>query len=163
MKSHFGITIPTKAYLSKYLQTLYGSPIVFSTRNYFGTSLLGYLNTRLYVQHESLTFQKFNNYNTQMIINLPSYWLKERKYKIYLTQTNIIYLNKHFEEKFEEHLYMYCLMKTSQGMQKKDALELFCSSFNIEVPEDITMDALVQKEFRERKRVIQMFPEQKRA
>ncbi|MEP7317203.1 MAG: hypothetical protein ABI921_00625, partial [Panacibacter sp.] len=75
MKNHFGITIPTKPYLARYLETMYGSPLVFSTGNYFGTTLLGYLNTRLYTQTESITWQHFNSFNTPLIIYLPKYWL----------------------------------------------------------------------------------------
>lgn len=153
MKSHFGITIPTKPYLSKYLQALYGSPIVFTTRTYFGTSLLGYLNTRLYTQHESLTFQKFNTFSCNLQVMLPNYWVNERKYMIYLTQTNIIYLNKHFEEKFEEDLYRFCLLQTSKGMQRQKTIELFCNLHNIELDQDISLDALIKKEFRQRKQV----------
>lgn len=152
MKSHFGITIPTKPYLARYLEALYGSPIVFSTGNYFGTSLLGYLNTRLYVQTESVTYQKFNNFNTPLTVLLPRYWLTARQYKTELTQGNVIYLNKHFEEKFDEDLTRHCQTMKLLGMQFKNALESFCVLYNIEIDVDITYDNLKQKEFRQRSR-----------
>lgn len=153
LKSHFGITIPTKPYLSKYLQSLYGSPIVFSTKNYFGTSLLGYLTTRMYFQAETITHQKFDSFNTFMNVHLPMHWLYQYKFKTQIPKCNVIYLNKHFEERFEEDLSRFCSMHAKQGMQIKDALELFCRIHSIEIDEDITYDALKQKEYRSRKEI----------
>lgn len=151
MKSHFGITIPTKPYLSKYLQSLYGSPIVFSTKNYFGTSLLGYLTTRMYFQAETMTHQKFDSFNTFMSVQLPRHWLYQYKFKTQIPKCNIIYLNKHFEERFEEDLTRFCILYTQQGGQIKNALEAFCKNHSIEIDDDITYDALKQKEYRARK------------
>lgn len=141
---------------------MYGSPIVFSTKNYFGTSLLGYLNTRLYIQNESLTFQKFNTFNAAMQVMIPRYWKEQYRFKTGLSQCNVIYLNKHFEAKFEEDLCRFCYVYTSRGMQIKDSLELFCKIYSIEIDVDITFEALKQKEYRERSRVTKLFVEAKK-
>jgi hypothetical protein len=82
MKGHFTLTIPTKPYLAKYLYTLFGRPIVFTTNNYFGTTLLGYLTTRIYMQNEAhFTYRKFDEFNTPLQVFLPSYWLRNYQYK----------------------------------------------------------------------------------
>lgn len=127
MKDHFTLTIPTKPYLAKYLYTLYGEPIVFTTDNYFGTTLLGYLTTRIYMQSEThFSYRKFDQFNTPLQIHLPYYWLRSYQYKTEIRKCNIIYLNKHFEEKFEEDLCRHCLLLNLLGMEIKGALEDFC-------------------------------------
>jgi len=154
MKDHFKLTIPTKPYLAKYLYTLYGKPIVFTTTNYFGTTLLGYLTTRLYLQNQAhITHRKFDEFNTPLHVSLPFHWLKNYQYKTSIPKVNIIYLNKHFEEKFTRELYWYCHILALTGVEFKDALEQFCKRYNIEIEEDITFEALKKKEYRERKKL----------
>lgn len=88
-----------------------------------------------------------------MDVHFPRYWAYQYKFKTQLPKCNIIYLNKHFEERFEEDLYKFCLVQTASGMQIKNALEAFCKLHHIEIEEDITYDALKQKEYRKRKEV----------
>jgi hypothetical protein len=66
---------------------------------------------------------------------------------------NISYLNKHFEEKFEEELCRHCFLLNLFGIEIKEALEDFCKRQNIEIEEDITYEALKKKEYRERKKL----------
>src|SRR5690349_15067300 len=112
MKDHFELVIPTKPYLAKFLQTRFGKlgkPIIFTTENYFGTTLLGFITTRNYRQNEAhISHRKFDEFNTPLSVYLPSYWLTNYKYKTEIPRVNIIYLNKHFEELFELTLHWYC-------------------------------------------------------
>jgi hypothetical protein len=154
MKDHFTLTIPTKPYLAKYLYTLYGQPIVFTTTNYFGTTLLGYITTRIYLQNQAhVTHRKFDEFNTPLYVLLPFHWLKNYQYKTSISKVNIIYINKHFEERFTRELSWYCYVLSLTGIEFKDALEQFCKGHNIEIDEDITFEALKKKEYRERKKL----------
>ena len=73
------------------------------------------------------------------------------QYKTQLPKCNIIYLNKHFEEKFEEELSRHCFLLSFFKIEIKDALEDFCLRHNISIDDDITYEALKKKEFRARK------------
>lgn len=154
MKDYFTLTIPTKPYLAKYLYARYGKPIIFTTENDFGTTLLGFLTKKIYKLKESkIEYRKFDQFTMKIDIYLPSYWLRNYKYKRDITRENIIYLNKHFEEVFEEKLCWHCYMFSLFDIEYKDAIEDFCKRFDIEIDEDITFEALKKKEYRARKHI----------
>ena len=154
MQTHFPLTIPSKPYLIKYLQSLYGNPIIFSSNNYFGTSLIGYVTTRIYLQNQSHFIRRqLDQLSEPLTFYLPRYWLFEYKYKTQLPQCNIIYLNKHIEEKFEDELTLYCFTLYSIGIERKSAIEGFCDRHNISIEDDISYEALKRKEYRCRKRM----------
>ncbi len=158
---HFVLTIPTKTYLKKYLNTLYGSPIVFTTINYFGMSLIGFLERKFYNRdsNEVITYQKFDVLNDQVNIHLPRHWLAKnnRGYGYDINTANIILLNKLFEERFEEDLCRFCLVYASAGVEIKDAIEEFCRLFSISLEEDISYEAVKKKEYRYRKKMEELF------
>jgi hypothetical protein len=151
MKDHFHFTILTKPYIAKYLQTLYGNPVIFDADNYFGTTLIGFLTKKIYKLRETkIEHRKFDQFTTQLDIYLPSYWLRNYMYKTDLTRENIIYINKHFEQKFEEELTRHCYLLNLLEIEYRHALEDFCYRYNIEIDVDITFDCIKQKEYRER-------------
>ncbi len=157
---HFTIKLPTKAYLKKYLQTLYGSPthlgnpIYFSTRDYFGMSMFSALENPLRIHHRPcITKVRFDSFDTIMEVKAPRWWLEKYQFGNSMAENQVITVNKLFETKFEEELYNFCSQLSFIGMETKDALLAFCDKYNIEMEEDITYEALKKKEYRFRKKV----------
>lgn len=164
MKDYFHFSFVTKPYLAKYLQTLYGSPIVFEIDNYFGTTLYAFLTKKVfYLKETKIEHRKFDQFTTKLDVYLPSYWLRNAKYRTDLTRENIIYINKHFEERFEEDLIKHCHVLSLFGIEFQEAMEDFCKQFDIEIDEDITFEALKKKEYRERKKLVQNLNKKPRA
>jgi hypothetical protein len=152
-KGYYTIDIPTKPYLKKYLQSLYGDPLTFSRDDYFGSTLTGYLQRKFYSQNEKeLTYRKFDTFSTTLTVHMPAWWLTESHFGTDIPEDNIIFLNKHFENLFEEKLVTFTMSLGMANVNVKTALELFCKMHNIEIDVDITYDALKQKHYRGRKK-----------
>src|SRR4051812_9454892 len=106
----YTIAIPTKPYLKKFLQSLYGTPTIFDRDNYFGTSLIGYLERKFFTrQSNSVSYRHFDNFTTPIVISMPSWWLGQTHFATDIPQGNVIYINKHFEERFEEDLVKFTM------------------------------------------------------
>jgi len=154
MRDYFQFTLLTKPYIQKYLYAKYGKPIVFSVDNYFGTTILGFLTKKIYKLKETkIEFRKFDQFTTPVEIYFPSYWLRNYKYKTDLTKENVIYLNKNFEDRFEEDLTRHCYYLNLMGVDYKDAVEDFCKEYNIEIDVDISFDCIMKKEYRVREAI----------
>ncbi len=152
MGRNYSIQIPTKPYLKKYLQSLYGNPVVFYAKNYFGVTVLSLMQRKFFFrQNETFVHKAFDRYTQQLDIEFPYWWMKQSHFPQDIPVQNILILNKLFEERFEEDLYSYVLFSAASGAEIKAAMESFCMIYNIEIPEDISYDALKKKEFRHRK------------
>ncbi len=147
---HYKFTIPTKPYLACYLQALYGSPLVFTTTNYFGSTLLGFLTMRSPMKVKELEHRHVDVFNTPLEIYLPRYFLVNKKFMTDLPPQNIILLNKHFENRFVEDLVRYTLTMQLLDVPIQDATADFCTRHGIEIDEHIGLDAVFKKEQRAR-------------
>lgn len=155
---YYSLYIPTKTFLRKYLSALYGDPIVINAKNYFGLSVIGYLDRKFYHrQADAVIQQQFDKFTDRLHLHLPAWWIRQTHFGTDLPLQNIIYLNKLFEERFEEDLSKYCVLMNTVGIELKDAREDFCKLFNIELEIDMTDEALKQKEFRFRKNNLKNF------
>jgi hypothetical protein len=155
-KGFFSVTIQTKPYLKKYLQSLYGDPLIFTTHNSFGI-IAEALLTRPLEDHNSqeVLRQRFDKYTTQLTFFVPKRNLLKRK-GFTVTPPHILSLNKFFEKQFCEHLLHWCEMGVVYKVEYKKNIEDFCWRHKISIGEeaddDITFDALKKKEWRFRKK-----------
>ena len=150
---YYTIAVPTKPYLKKYLQSLYGKPMIFDRDNYFGTSLVGYLERKFFTrQSETISYRHFDEFTAALIISMPSWWIIRTHFATDIPTGNVIYINKHFEERFEEDLVKFCLVLQLGGVEVKQALETFCAMHEIELDVDMTFEAIKQKHYRARKK-----------
>jgi hypothetical protein len=158
--AHYSIQLPTKPYLAKYIQSLYGKPVIFTEDNYFGMSLLGFMERKFYMRHnEEITHRHFDKLTHQLEIFFPSWWLKQSHYPTDLPKQNIILINKLFEERFEEDLAKHCISYDLIKLEIKQAMEDFCFLHQINIgsdsDDDISFDALKKKEYRTRRQFSQ--------
>lgn len=149
----FSVTIATKPYLKKYLQHLYGCPLVFSTNNYFGISLAAFLTSPLSF-HESaeVLHCRTDKFTDTIEIWFPDNFKQKRK-SFSITDRHTITFNKLFENRFSEDLYKWCDLGMIYQVEFKKSMQDFCWRHNIEIPEDITYDAIKQKEWRYREKI----------
>jgi hypothetical protein len=116
---------------------------------------MGFLDRKFYFrQNEELVHKAFDVFDEQLEIFLPRWWMLQSHFGTDIPAQNIILINKLFEERFEEDLSKYCSMK---GGKIKKSIEDFCTRHQISIDDDITFDALKQKEYRERKKMEKLY------
>lgn len=168
MSKGLKVTIQTKPYLKKYLHTLYGNPLRFTSDNEFGICLAAFLHRPVsnlfntdpvpvlaYKSHDNKQILKMrlDSYESFIDIHLPKTFLTERRGGFDIKDQHVIVLNKLFEKKFEADLWRLCTVMNILGVEIKEALTEVAESYNIVIDEDITYEALKQKEFRYRKKM----------
>ena len=153
MENYFPLTLNTKPFLKKYLQSLYGNPVIFSSNNSLGVILIGLLE-RPYKPHKSpdiIQFRAFDKYDCHLQIFLPKTILTKHRYGYALSNQQIITLNKFFENLFEEDLCKEIVLASMYRVKLRKAMEHFCWRHQISIEEDISYDCLKQKAYRYRK------------
>jgi len=155
-RGFFSITIQTKPYLKKYLQSLYGEPLMFTTDNSFGIIVESLLTRPTEDHHSAVELkQRFDKFTAPLEIFIPNRYLFKRK-GFAITDRHTISLNKFFEKQFSEQLLSWCEMGVIYEVEFKKNIEDFCWRHKINIGEeaddDITFDALKKKEWRFRKK-----------
>lgn len=159
-KAYFSVTILTKPYLKKYLHTLYGNPIVFTTDNLFGVIIAAMLERPIEFQRTKEALRcRVDHYTQSVEIHCPMAFLTKGRYGFDINERHILTLNKFYEAIFEEKLYQFCAMHSIGRVEIKDSLEEFCRLHGIEIDEDITWEALKKKEYRYRKNLQNISPQ----
>lgn len=152
--THFSLVIYTKPYLKKYLQSLYGNPIIFDKDNLFGLTVAAFLERPLdfHVTKEELRCRT-DKYTEKLEVFLPKTILtKRRSMGFDLTDQHTITVNKFFETRFTEDLVRWCELGLVYKVEFKKNIEDFCHRHKIELEYDISYDAMKKKEYRLRER-----------
>lgn len=149
----YKFTLPTKAYMACYLHSMYGKPLVFSTNNYFGTTLLGFLTMRCPIKLSRVQHRHVDVFDTPLEIYLPRYFLERKHFMTDLPPENVVYINKHFENRMAEDLARFTTLCHAGGVTYDTATDWWCSYHGIEVEEHIGMDAIFKKEQRARQQL----------
>lgn len=137
---------------------MYGSPVVFTKENYFGMSVLGFMDRKFFFRKDKeLVHRHFDRFTEDMQMYFPRWWMLQTHYGLDLPVQNIIHINKLFEERFEEDLCMHTMLHNICGVHIKDAIEDFCKIHHIEIDEDINYESLRKKEMRTRKNFTKEF------
>lgn len=153
MKSHFSVKLPTKAYLKKYIEVLYGSPVTFNTNSYLGKIIAVVLDKNVFPERSRTVIHKtFDVYDKELTIFLPIRWMEKYYYGTDINAKKVVYINKLIEDKFEEELFMYCQVLDLLGIERKDSLLEFCNKYNLEIDEDITFECIKKMEYRMRQK-----------
>ncbi|MCK9402933.1 MAG: hypothetical protein M0Q26_06010 [Chitinophagaceae bacterium] len=153
MESYFTVTLPTKAYLKKYLEAQYGHPLIFSINSYFGQVLALVLAKNVYPDRNTAVVHKaFDKYDNFIDIKMPAKWLKHYRYGTDIDPKKAVYINKLVENKFEDELVNYCTLLDMFDIKRKDSLLDFCTRYNFEIDVDITFDSIKKMEYRYRQK-----------
>lgn len=155
--NYFTLKILTKPYLKKYIHSLYGRTVIFSSANQFGTIILALLDKPSTIRERKEKIKmKLDEYNVELLIFCPIWFIKKNMYGFDISDNHMISLNKYIEQRFTEDLFKFCYIMNKCGISLEEAMEEFCKCHNIEIDDDITMDALKKKEYRYRKHLTDM-------
>jgi len=151
----FTVKVPTKTYLRKFLNKLYGTPTPLTYWNPIGTFVLSLLGKDTFDinMNAAKTKTRLANYNDEIEF-IGGF--KTMGYKGHsINPDKIIAINRFLEDLFAGLLYQYCLLKKSERKWRPgydNAIEDFAKLCGIEIDVDISMDALKKVEYRYRKR-----------
>lgn len=160
MATYFTVTLPTKAYLKKYIEVLYGSPVVFNTNSFLGKVIALALDKSVYPEvNRTIIYKSFDRYDKMLHISLPRVWLEKYYYGTDIHPKKAVYINKLIEDKFNEELFQYCQLLDILNIERKDALLDFCLKYNLEIDEDITFETIKKMEFRFRQKKSDKVPQ----
>lgn len=150
--NYFTLKILTKPYLKKYIHSLYGRTVIFSTSNQFGTIIMALLDKPNVIRQSKEKIKvQLNEYDAELLIFCPIWFIKKNMYGFDISENHMLALNKYIEQRFTEDLYKFCYIMNKCGVSLEDAIDEFCKCHQIELDEDITLDALKKKEYRYRK------------
>lgn len=146
----FTIHLPVKGYVKKYLQTLYGTNIIISTKTKIGQILLLHLSTNLSTKMDEHDIDlRMNRLTETLPLRIPfDYW-----YRLKLKEVSphmAISISRFFEEEFKEEMYdvVNRAVQFIPGLERKKAIENFAQNHGIEIEFDITYEALKKMEYR---------------
>ncbi len=161
MGKHFKLTFKTKPYIVKYLQFVYGNPISLDISDYTGFVISSLLEKNVYPDRNKKCIQSgIHKLTTDCTIQLPPSWLNHYRYGVDLSEKKTIYLNRLLELEFKQKLVLFVQIKLIKEPRYKGyekALMDFCDMYKINVPEDITFEAIKQMEYRYRPVVVNNF------
>lgn len=147
----YSIHLPVKTYVRKYLETIYGNPVIIDGRSEFSDVILAKLSSSLHSFLSPTDLElRLNRFTDKVCIKIPiHYWYKLNNT---IDQHNIVRLNRYFENRFEQDFcYAVSLAVSMAKQERKTAIENFADRHAIDVEVDITFDALKKMEYRFRK------------
>jgi hypothetical protein len=149
--SAYTLGVPTKSYIRKYFNCLYGHPIPLSLKSDFGDTILTKFQTsplmaRVNKKELAIAFKDFND---KLSFQLPIDML--HRMETQPTDQQVYSINRYLENVFETDLCMFVACASFFGIERKMAIDRFATMHKISIEEDVTYEALKQKEYRFRK------------
>ncbi len=151
----FFITIPTQAYIARFLITRYGETIHVSNNTQLGKDLFYFLRYPLGCGLSTEKKELLSSLlNAQIKLRIPVKW----KNKLVLDPSldHIIVINRYLKNYFNVQLNIFCSQYINSHRRRyagyKIAIETFARMNNISLEEDITFEALKKSEYRFRKK-----------
>ena len=150
---NFTVRIPTKPYIRKFIGKMYGTPITLSYWNPLATFVLSLLDKERFDinMNSEKTRSQIASFTDEILFCAP---MKTMYYKGHSIDPNkIIAVNRFLDDLFARVLCQYCQLNVSDGKTRYDqAIVDFMRGCEIEIDQDITMDALKKIEYRYRKK-----------
>lgn len=148
--SAYTLSVPTKTYIRKYFNCLYGDPILLSHKSDFGDTILTKLLTCpiIRVNKKELAIAS-KDYSEKIAFQVPIDMI--HRLETELTHQQVYGINRYLENVFETDLCMFVACANFFGIERKVSIERFASMHKISIEEDVTYEALKQKEYRYRK------------
>lgn len=106
-------------------------------------------------QHQSELTMRLDRFDSLVQINISKRSFTRYSGGLDIQPAHAIVINQLFDKRFTEELYKKAMLLNLIGLSFTEAYKAFCDQYKIEIPEDITMDALKKKETRFRKKIEQ--------
>ena len=146
---YFKIPVSVKPHVLKYLQSQYGNAIIISAENPASMVMYSFLQKKtqsIFKQDKAEMASKIKHQTKTIYLLIQ----KRDRYAhgIFIAPKNYYLINHFFEQQIT--MYIHLLSNAYQQINKsrKKAIEDFCKMYNIEIDEDITMDALIKNDQR---------------
>jgi hypothetical protein len=149
----FSVTVPCKSYVAKYFNKVYGETIPLDHRSDFGDTILTKMVTTPLAQINNKLYNlEVKHYDSKLKFKLKTdfYFRIETS----LTTKQIYGINRYLENVLESDLFIVVCMSQCFGIPNKTAMRVFCEKYDIEIDEDISLDALKKSFYRFRKKPI---------
>lgn len=145
----FTISIPCKKYIRKYFNHIYGAEILLSHGDDFGDTVLTKISTRPYVRLSKQFLNiAFKGYNDELKFTLPFDFFYRAQHS--LNEQHIHNINRYLQSTFETDLFIIMNIGSAFGVERKTSAEVFARKYGIEIDKDLTLDAMLQSEYRTR-------------
>lgn len=149
---YFTVSMPCKPYIQKYAEVLFGNPVPAHNNSTIGCFVKACLEKNFY---SSYTFtQSFidAHYTGRLQMQISEWQFARVGHS--LSTEKVKEINRFLENMFEEHMFMYVGVHHKDGeTERKKVIDHFASMHNIATEVDITLEALVKTEYRQRKKV----------
>lgn len=143
----FTVSVPCKRYIRKYYTHIYGPQIPLSHDTDFGDTILTKISMKPIIRMSRQFLNvAFNGYNEQITFRLPVslfYYVETN-----LNHQNIYNINRFLQNTFESDFFHIVQIAAAFGVERRKAMEVFIKKHGIEIDNDITLDALLQMEYR---------------
>jgi hypothetical protein len=157
MNTHYTVSLPVKAYIKKYVSTVEGYPINYSSNNMLCMIVRAYLQNKC---SSGLSKQQLQtavaSRNECIEIKIPRSEKNTRTIGTYINADNIILINRFLEFWFEAALQEFIkeYTKTNVGRYRglKGAYVAFADQYNIVLEQDISFEGLKKIEYRNRQK-----------
>jgi len=142
------IPIQVKPHVKKYLQAIYGDAIIISAENPGSMVMYGFLQKK----SQSLFTNKVELHKKFIAQNKTIYLLIQKRdvyrHGISISEKNHVLVNHFFEQQITQLIHLIANGYVNIRKTRKKAIEDFCGQYNIEIDEDITMEALTKNDQR---------------
>lgn len=145
----FTITVPCKTYIRKYFNYIYGEEITLNHGDDFSDTILSKISHKPYVRLSKQDLNIAFRYNTdKLIFKLPIDFFYRAENE--LNEQMIYSINRYLQNIFETDLFIIVNIGAAFGVEKRISCEVFARKHNLVIDKDITLDAMIQAEYRER-------------
>lgn len=146
---YFRIGIKVEPYVKKYVESIYGEFMVISMKNPASMVIYGFLTKK----NMSVLPEKQENIDSKSVKLTSSIYIGiQRKdtyrHGIYVNPKAHFMINRFFAQRITENIHILANSYQSIGKTRVEAIENFCKLYNIEIDEDVSMDALKKNDYR---------------
>lgn len=152
MNSHYSIKIPVKPYIQKFISTKEGNPILAINRSIVWDVIRPYLEYKTKDNLSQIVRVRQVN-RLYGIIQIQVSISKIKNYGINVRPQSIILINRFLDNYFGKELYWHvrhCEKNAGRYKGYYEAINQFVKKFNIEIEDDISLDALLKMYYRQR-------------
>lgn len=153
--NHYSIQLPTKAYLCRYVQTIYGQgsdkTVTIDPTSDFGDLIFTKLSSNIHCNLSPVEVNhKLSRLPDKIKMQIPFHWFRKLPVKD-LSPHQVIRINRHLQNIFERDLCEIVFRAHYfLGIDRQTAIECFAHNHGIQLEVDVTFEALKKMEYRYR-------------
>lgn len=149
----YTVFLPCRPYIRKYVAAKFGYPVPAYNKSTIGNFLQICLEKERYTERAYTDSFIHQNFTAALCIQVSAFvWVN---YGFDFSTAKIVEINQFLKAMFFEHLHDWVEARNLPGTDRRYLIEEFAEMHGIELEEDISLDALVKKEYRIRRAILQ--------